>query len=82
MYPKPPNTPGTLPLSADHQKPRRSSAAELAQGLRAFAALRGHGFDSQHPQGGSQPSVTPVPGDLMSSDLYGYPASKTLVYIK
>lgn len=25
---------------------------------------RGPGFDSQHPQGSSQPSVAPVPGDL------------------
>ena len=25
---------------------------------------RGAGFNSQHPHGGSEPSVTPVPGDL------------------
>jgi hypothetical protein len=31
---------------------------------------RGPEFDSQHLHGGSQPSVAPVPGDIMtSSDL-------------
>lgn len=33
---------------------------KMAQGLRILAALR-TGFDSQHPHGGLQPSVTPVP---------------------
>lgn len=34
---------------------------------------RGHGFDSQCPQGGSQPSLAPVPQELTrSSGLCGY----------
>jgi hypothetical protein len=34
---------------------------------------RGSRFESQHPHGGSQPSETPVSGDLMSSsDLLGH----------
>jgi hypothetical protein len=34
---------------------------------------RGSGFGFHHPHGGSQPSVTPVPKDLIpSSDLQGY----------
>ena len=35
---------------------------------------RGPGFNSQYPHSGPQPSVTPVPGNLMlSSDLVGEP---------
>jgi hypothetical protein len=38
---------------------------------------KGSEFDSQHPYSGSQPSVTPVPGDLMSSSgLFGYQGHK------
>lgn len=39
---------------------------------------------SQHPCDGSQPSVTPIPGDLMtSSDLHRYrQADKTPEHIK
>lgn len=29
--------------------------------------LRAHAFNSQHPQGGSQPPITPGSGDLMAS---------------
>lgn len=52
----------------------RNGDGELGQGLRALASLSEDlGFGSQHPHGGSQLSVTPVPGDLMaSSDLHGY----------
>jgi len=47
----------------------------LGQRLKWFRALvglehRGPGFHSQHPHGGSQAFVIPVPGDpLPSSDL-------------
>lgn len=34
------------------------------------------GLDSRHPQGGSQPSETPVPGDL-----HRHQAHKTLMHI-
>lgn len=37
----------------------------MAQQLRPLLAIsRGSGFHSQHPHGISQPSVTPIPGDL------------------
>ena len=43
-------------------------AGEMAQNLRAFTALsRGLGFHFQHFHGGSEPSVTLVPEDLMPS---------------
>ena len=44
--------------------------------LKALVTLgRGSGFGSSDPHGGSQPSVTPIPGDLMlSSDLRGHQA--------
>lgn len=55
----------------------------MAQQLREFQRI---GFDCQHPHGGSKLSVTPVPGDLMSSSvLRGHQAhinaGKTLVHI-
>jgi hypothetical protein len=38
-----------------------------------ICSCRGHGFGSQNPHGGSQTSVTPVPGALMPSfDLFGH----------
>lgn len=38
-------------------------------------SYRGHGFKSQHPSDGSEPSIIPVPDDLMpSSDLQGHQA--------
>ena len=41
---------------------------------------RGPRFDSQHPRGGSQPTIAPVSGDsLPSSGLHGYQASKWYV---
>jgi hypothetical protein len=45
--------------------------------FRVYVALaRGPEFDSQHPCGGSQPSITPVPEDLMpSSDLRPAPST-------
>lgn len=44
----------------------------MAQGLGAHVAFaKGSKFDSQHPHGGSQPPITPVPGDLtLLSDLH------------
>ena len=34
---------------------------EMAQRLRALCSYRGPGFNSQHPHGSSQLSITPVP---------------------
>ena len=47
---------------------------EEAQRLKALAdRLEDPGFGSQHLHGGSQPSVTPAPGDLTpSSGLFGH----------
>jgi hypothetical protein len=49
-------------------------AGEMVQWLRALAALpevSGSYPRSQHPYAGSQPSVTPFPGDVMPfSDLW------------
>lgn len=43
-------------------------AKEMAQWLKSTDyASRRSGFDSQHPQGNSQPSITPVLGDLTVS---------------
>jgi hypothetical protein len=43
----------------------------MAQWSGAMTAPSGPGFSSQNPHGGSQPSVTPVPGDMtFSSDLH------------
>jgi hypothetical protein len=40
-------------------------AEEMAQRLRALASLpNGRGFNSQHPHGSSQLSVSSAPGDL------------------
>ena len=39
----------------------------MAQEWFTFCACRGPGFKSHHPCGDSQPSVTPVPGDLTPS---------------
>jgi hypothetical protein len=43
----------------------------MVQQLRALNALLedADSFYSQHPHGGSKPSITPVPGDLMPSGL-------------
>jgi hypothetical protein len=39
--------------------------------VRNICPCKGPGFDSQHPHGGSQPSITHIPGELMlSSDLF------------
>ena len=44
---------------------------------------RGPGFNSQHPRGSSQLSVTPVPGNLTPSHrLIDILTGKTLTYIK
>jgi hypothetical protein len=46
----------------------RDGTGEMAQQLIAMDTLSEDlGFDSQHPFGGSQPSLTPVPGDLTPS---------------
>ena len=44
----------------------------------------GPGFNSQHPHGGSQPSVTPVPGDLRAPGYmwYTYALRTTHIHIK
>lgn len=67
---------------------------KTVQLLRALTgySFRGSGFDSQNPQGGSQPSVTPVLEDLMLySGFCGHEAyvwyifthvGKTLINIK
>jgi hypothetical protein len=45
-------------------------------------SCRGPGFDSQHPQGCLQPSVTPIPGHpILSSDLRGYQAHIWCAYL-
>lgn len=45
---------------------------------------RGPGFDSSHLCGGSQPPVTPVPGDLLPASDLGGPkhAYGTQTYVK
>ena len=55
----------------------------MAQWLMALVALaEGLGFGSQHPHGGSQPSLSPVPGNpILSSDLLGYQAYVQYTYI-
>ena len=35
----------------------------MARGLRELSSCRGPAFGFQHPQSGSQPTITPVPGD-------------------
>ena len=67
----------------------------MAQWLKALAVLSENparpGFSSQHPCGGSQLSITPVPGALRNSlglctyFMHGYTnmnLGKTLIYIK
>ena len=44
----------------------------MAQWLRAHTVLPYLGFNSQHPHGGSQLSVTPVPGGLIPSHRHTY----------
>lgn len=44
----------------------RTEAGEMAPRLRVPTG-RGPGSESQHPHGGSELYVTPVPGDVMSS---------------
>lgn len=47
----------------------------MVQYLRALPALpEDPGFHSQYPHGSSQPSATPVPGDLTPSGLHGHQA--------
>jgi hypothetical protein len=60
-----------------------SGAEEIAQQLQSMAVeFRGPGFNFQDPHHGSQPSVTPVPGDPMSSSgLCGYQAYTEYTYI-
>ena len=62
----------------------------LKEGLEAGATLphltehrlKGPKFNSQQLHGGSKPSVTPAPGDLMlSSDLVGHQAHTQYTYI-
>ena len=49
-----------------------TDSGEMALQLRALDALAGQGFDSQHPHGSSQLSVTSAPRDTMpSSCLHG-----------
>ena len=44
-------------------------------------SYRGPRFNSLHPHGGSQPSITPVPGDPMpSSNLQGHQAHMWQTY--
>lgn len=50
------------------KKTHHGGAGEITQGLRALVALpRGPGFNTQHPHGTSQLSVTTLPGDLTPS---------------
>ena len=54
--------------SQTENRKERTRAREVAQRLRALAcSFKGPRFNSKHPHGGSQLSVTPVPGHLMSS---------------
>lgn len=41
----------------------------MVQWLRTGCSYRGFKLDSQHLHGNSQPSATPVPGDVVSSGL-------------
>lgn len=50
-----------FPQEEDKVRRDPKGTGEAAQWLRACSE-RGPGFDSQHPHGGSQPLVTPVPG--------------------
>ena len=59
------NPPKEMTISRVCYKLPVTGAGEMAQWLRALA--KDPGFDSQHLHGGSQPSVTPVPGDPMPS---------------
>jgi hypothetical protein len=62
-------------------------AGEMAQWLRTLVLIEDPRFNFQHPHGGSQPYIIPVPGDpLPSSDLSGIRcidihAGRTLVHI-
>jgi hypothetical protein len=59
-------------------------AGEVTQWLRALGcSSRGPGFNSQHPHGSSQLSVTPVPADPTPSHRHKLPdAGKTSMHIK
>jgi hypothetical protein len=70
----------------------KNGAGEMALPLRALTAFpKGPGFDSQHPHGGSQPSVNSLRDQTPSSDIQeplahkwcgGIHTDKTSIYIK
>ena len=62
---------------------RNPGSSQTAQRLRSTGcSSRGPRFNSQHPHGSSQVSVTPVPGDLIpSSGLHGHQAHTWCTYI-
>ena len=54
----------------DFLRSQKTGAGDMAQRLRALVALsKDLGFSSQYPHGSLQPSLTPIPGDPMPSNL-------------
>lgn len=53
----------------------------MAQRLRDLAAFRGPQFSSQRLPDNLQPSVTPLPGSLPSSDICEHQAGTQVVHI-
>ena len=60
----------------------KDRTGEVAQQLRGTAALPGQGFSPQHPRRNTQPSLTPVPGDPIPTELHRHQAYMWYTYMQ